>query len=163
MVELLSEAQLALHCAEVRVTKFVKFSMFTKCNWSVFVLRSQLHNLLLLLILEVSHDKVRTFWEAQKNLRNLSHGLHIYLANVQTMRKIFSHFVCFSKSPNFSSCKSTTANFKNIEGGCQKYCFLQICKPRISTILGTPTLLDPKFVLFYTYIISILFYFVFYR
>ena len=34
MVELLSEAQLALHCAEKIVTKFVKFSMFTTKNFT---------------------------------------------------------------------------------------------------------------------------------
>ena len=35
----------------------------------------------------------------------LPHGLEFhgsYLVNVQTMRKIFSNFVCFSKSPNFN-------------------------------------------------------------
>ena len=37
-----------------------------------------------------------------QNLRNLPHALYIYLVNVQTMRKIFSNFVCFSESPNFS-------------------------------------------------------------
>ena len=45
--------------------------------------------------------KVRTFWEAHKNLRNLPHSLYIYLVNVKTKRKIFSNFVCFSESPNF--------------------------------------------------------------
>ena len=33
--------------------------------------------------------KVRTFWETQKNSRNLPHALYIYLVNVKTMRKIF--------------------------------------------------------------------------
>ena len=54
--------------------------------------------------------KVRTFWEVHKNLRNLPHALYIYLVNVQTMRRIFSNFVCFSESPNFiisSLCFST--------------------------------------------------------
>ena len=46
--------------------------------------------------------KVRTFWEAHKNLRNLPHALHIYLVNGQTMRKIFSNFVSVSESPNFT-------------------------------------------------------------
>ena len=46
--------------------------------------------------------KVQTFWEAHKNLRNLPHALYIYLVNVQTMMKIFSNFVCFSESPNFT-------------------------------------------------------------
>ena len=46
--------------------------------------------------------KVWTFWEAHKNLRNLPHALYIYLVNVQTVRKIFSNFVCFSESPNFN-------------------------------------------------------------
>ena len=45
--------------------------------------------------------KVQTFWEAHKNLRSLLHAFYIHLVNVQTMRKIFSNFVCFSKSPNF--------------------------------------------------------------
>ena len=45
--------------------------------------------------------KVQTFWEAHKKLRNLPNALYIYLVNVQTMRKIFSNFVCFSESPNF--------------------------------------------------------------
>ena len=44
--------------------------------------------------------KVRTFWEASKNLRNLPHALDIYL--VQSMWKIFSNFVRFSESPNFT-------------------------------------------------------------
>ena len=46
-------------------------------------------------------SKVRTFWEALKIWKNLPHTLYIYLVNVQSMRKIFSNFVCFSKSPNF--------------------------------------------------------------
>ena len=54
--------------------------------------------------------KVRTFWEAHKNLRNLPHALYIYLVNVQTMRKIFSNFVCFSESPNFTG-KCSKRNF----------------------------------------------------
>ena len=33
--------------------------------------------------------------------KNLLRGLYIYLVNVQTLRKIFSNFVCFSESPNF--------------------------------------------------------------
>ena len=33
--------------------------------------------------------KVRTFWEAHKDLRNLPHALYIYSVNDQTMRKIF--------------------------------------------------------------------------
>ena len=45
--------------------------------------------------------KVRNFWEVHNNLRNLPHALYIYLVNVQTMRRIFSNFVCFSESPNF--------------------------------------------------------------
>ena len=49
---------------------------------------------------------VRTFWEAHKNLRNLPHALDIYLVNVQSKTKIFSNFVCFSESPNFTSFKS---------------------------------------------------------
>ena len=51
--------------------------------------------------LNLSGPKVQTFWEAHKIFRNLSHALYIYLVNVQTMRKIFSDFVCFSESPNF--------------------------------------------------------------
>ena len=47
------------------------------------------------------HKKVQSFWEAHKNLRNLPHALDIYLVNVQSMRKIFSNFVCLSESPNF--------------------------------------------------------------
>ena len=34
----------------------------------------------------------------------------IYLVNVKTMRKIFSNFVCFSESPNF-----TTFCFSNLK------------------------------------------------
>ena len=49
--------------------------------------------------------KVQTFWEAHKNLRNLPHALYIDLVNVQTMKKIFSNFVCFSESPNFTITK----------------------------------------------------------
>jgi hypothetical protein len=30
----------------------------------------------------------------------------IYLLNVKTIRKIFSNYVCFSESPNFSNCYS---------------------------------------------------------
>ena len=52
--------------------------------------------------------KVQTFWEAHKNLCNLPHALYIYLVNVQTMRKIFSDFVCFSESPNFTYIVSTS-------------------------------------------------------
>ena len=54
--------------------------------------------------------KVWTFWEAHKKLRNLPHALYIYLVNVQTMRKIFSNFVCFSESPNFTG-KCSKRNF----------------------------------------------------
>ena len=45
--------------------------------------------------------KVRTLWEAHKNLLNLPHVLYIYIENVQTMKNIFSNFVYFSESPNF--------------------------------------------------------------
>ena len=48
--------------------------------------------------------KVRTFWEANKNLRNLPHALYIYLVNVQTMRKIFVKFcVLLRKSELYMS------------------------------------------------------------
>ena len=50
--------------------------------------------------------KVRTFWEAHKNLRNLPRALDIYLVNVESIRKIFSNFVCFSESLNFNCSKS---------------------------------------------------------
>ena len=33
---------------------------------------------------------------------NLPHALDIYLVNVQSTRKIFSNFLCFSWSPNFN-------------------------------------------------------------
>ena len=45
-------------------------------------------------------DKVLTFLEAHQNLHNLPHALYIYLINNQTMRKIFSNFVCFSECRN---------------------------------------------------------------
>ena len=48
---------------------------------------------------KIAH-KVRTFWEAHKNLRNLPDAFDIYLVNVKSMRKIFSNLVCFSESPN---------------------------------------------------------------
>ena len=47
-------------------------------------------------------SKVFTFWEANKILCNHPHALYIYLLNIQTIRKIFSNFVCFSESPNFN-------------------------------------------------------------
>ena len=47
-------------------------------------------------------NKIRTFWEEHKTLRNLPHALYIHLANVQTTRKIFSNYVCFSESPKFN-------------------------------------------------------------
>ena len=43
--------------------------------------------------------KVQLFWEGH-NLRNLPHGLDIYLVNVQTMRMIAHIFVAFSEKPN---------------------------------------------------------------
>ena len=58
-------------------------------------------------------SKVWTFWEAHKNLRNLLHALYIYLVNFKTMRKIFSNYVCFSKSPNFNKIRYSI--FKNNE------------------------------------------------
>ena len=33
----------------------------------------------------------------------------IYLVNLKTMRKIFSNYVCFSKSPNFKNASSKKA------------------------------------------------------
>ena len=36
-------------------------------------------------------------------MRNLPHALYTYLVNVQTMSKIFSNFVCFPESPNFTA------------------------------------------------------------
>ena len=39
--------------------------------------------------LKMDCGKVRTFWEAHKNLTNLLHALYIYLVNVQTTRKVF--------------------------------------------------------------------------
>ena len=59
----------------------------------------------------VSGRKVWTFWEAHKIWKNLPRGLYIYLVNIQSMRKIFSSFVCFSESPNFNwqhSCNLST-------------------------------------------------------
>ena len=41
--------------------------------------------------------KVQLFWEGH-NLRNLSHGLDIYLVNIQTIVQIF---VAFSEKRNF--------------------------------------------------------------
>ena len=38
----------------------------------------------------------------------------IYLVNIQTMRKIFSNFVCFSESPNFNP----ILKFKNFLWAC---------------------------------------------
>ena len=35
----------------------------------------------------------------------------IYLVNVKTMRKIFSNYVCFSKSPNFSATRNVFSLF----------------------------------------------------
>ena len=46
-------------------------------------------------------DKVRTFWEAHKNLRNLPHALYIYLVKCPNHEEDFLNFVCFSESPNF--------------------------------------------------------------
>ena len=59
--------------------------------------------------LEVSRIKVRT-----QNLRKiflmvLTNQL-IYLVNAKTMRKIFSNYVCFSKSPNFKKRKILSLN-----------------------------------------------------
>ena len=45
--------------------------------------------------------KVQTFRETHKNLRNLPHALDVYKVNVQSMRKIFLNFVCFSESTKF--------------------------------------------------------------
>ena len=50
---------------------------------------------------KVSKGKVQLFWEGHKNLRNLPHGLYIYLVTVQTMRKIVQIFVAFSEKLNF--------------------------------------------------------------
>ena len=47
--------------------------------------------------------KFGLFEYIERNLRNLPHALYIYLVNVQTMRKIFSNFVCFSESQSFFS------------------------------------------------------------
>ena len=44
--------------------------------------------------------KVQLFWEGHKNLRNIPHGLDIYLVNV---RKIAQIFVAFSEKLNFNS------------------------------------------------------------
>ena len=71
--------------------------------------------------------KVRTFWEAHKNLRNLPHALYIYLVNVQTMRKIFSNFVCFSESPNFND---TNKNFENNNNKNSNFKITELCLPR---------------------------------
>ena len=48
--------------------------------------------------------KVRTFWETHKIKKNLPHGFDqsADLLNDKTMRKIFSNYVCFSESPNFT-------------------------------------------------------------
>ena len=46
--------------------------------------------------------EVQLFWEGHKNLRNLPHGLDIYLVNVQTMRTIAQIFVAFSEKLNFT-------------------------------------------------------------
>ena len=52
--------------------------------------------------------KVRTFWEAHKNLRNLPHALYIYLVNVKTMRKIFFKFCVLLRKSELYSVKLYT-------------------------------------------------------
>ena len=49
--------------------------------------------------------EVQLFWESHKNLRNLPHGLDIYIVNIQTMRKIAQIFVAFSENLNFAAKK----------------------------------------------------------
>ena len=50
--------------------------------------------------MQIRFGNVQLFWEGHKNLRDLPHGLDIYLVNVQTMRKIAQIFVAFSEKPN---------------------------------------------------------------
>ena len=58
----------------------------------------------------VTSVKVQLFWEGHKNLRNLPHGLEIYLVNVQTMRKIAQIFMAFSEKLNFKNLKLARLN-----------------------------------------------------
>ena len=52
--------------------------------------------------MQIRFGNVQLFWEGHKNLRDLPHGLDIYLVNVQTMRKIVQIFVAFSEKLNFN-------------------------------------------------------------
>jgi hypothetical protein len=54
--------------------------------------------------------KVHLFWKCHKSLRNLPHGLNIYLVNVETMRKLFrAIFVAFSSKLNFKNVQHITS------------------------------------------------------
>ena len=57
-------------------------------------------------ILKFGHSEKKIFLVVLTNQR-------IYLKNVKTMRKIFSNYVCFSKSPNFNKIRYSI--FKNNE------------------------------------------------
>ena len=67
--------------------------------------------------------KVQLFWENHKNLRNLPHGLKIYLVNVQvqTMRKISHIFGAFSEKLNFNT-MSTLESGINLAPGINIAC-----------------------------------------
>ena len=113
------------------------FRLHSKCAiWQVVFSSWKQHNFLPIrfhsnTILKISQElffpfSVRTFWEAHKIWKNLPHGLDIYLVNVQTMRKIFSNFMCFSESPNFncSICSSfTLLDEKKLWKMIRKYIF----------------------------------------
>ena len=62
-----------LDCRKVESTKWLKFGLSEK------------------------HTK------SEKNFLMVLTNQLIYLVNVKTMRKIFSNYVCFSKSPNFKN------------------------------------------------------------
>ena len=63
----------------------------------------------------VLFDKVQLSWEGHKKLRNVPHGLDIYLVNAQTMRKIAQIFVAFSEKVNFINTKSQEIGCSNFD------------------------------------------------
>ena len=72
----------------------------------LFLLNKLFHNSLIWKVIikkKILHVKVQLFWEDGKYLRNLPHGLDIYLVIVQTMRKIVQIFVAFLEKLNFKT------------------------------------------------------------
>ena len=82
------------HNTKVEIEKLssTKFSLSYKTNETSCLVRKECATNFSKKVQICTFSKVRTFWEAHKNLCNLPHALYNYLVNVKTMRETEDFF-----------------------------------------------------------------------